>query len=80
MALQRTLEFEDELAEKFGRGTQSREIRNEIEEIGRGTNSGSSASDIRKKYDKKLAVYQGGVSKEKDGSKDLAVPGAGVLA
>ncbi|XVF52440.1 hypothetical protein PTKIN_Ptkin05aG0018200 [Pterospermum kingtungense] len=35
MALQRTLEFEDELAEKFGGGTQSREIGNEIEEIGR---------------------------------------------
>lgn len=77
LALQRTLEFEDELAEKFGGGTQNREIGNEIEEIGRGTNSGSSALDIRKKYEKKLAAHQGGDSEEKDGSKDLAVPGAG---
>lgn len=59
-ALQRTLEFEDELAEKFGGGTQNREIANEIEEIGRGTNSSNSASDIRKKYEKKLAAHQGG--------------------
>ncbi|RDX83535.1 Vacuolar protein sorting-associated protein 53 A, partial [Mucuna pruriens] len=77
LALQRTLEFEDELAEKFGGGTQNREIGNEIEEIGRGTNSSSNALDIRKKYEKKLAAHQGGGSEEKDGSKDLAVPGAG---
>ncbi|XP_027338760.1 vacuolar protein sorting-associated protein 53 A isoform X3 [Abrus precatorius] len=77
LALQRTLEFEDELAEKFGGGTQNREIGNEIEEIGRGTNSSSNASDIRKKYEKKLAAHQGGDGDEKDGSKDLAVPGAG---
>ena len=57
-ALQRTLEFEDELAEKFGGGTQSREIGNEIEEIGRQNNS-QTASDIRKKYEKKLAAHQG---------------------
>ncbi|KAK8998672.1 hypothetical protein V6N11_084058 [Hibiscus sabdariffa] len=72
MALQRTLEFEDELAEKFGGGTQSREIGNEIEQIGRQSNS-QSASDIRKKYEKKLAAHQ-----EKDGNKDLSAPGAGV--
>ncbi|XP_047182375.1 vacuolar protein sorting-associated protein 53 A [Vigna umbellata] len=77
LALQRTLEFEDELAEKFGGGTQNREIANEIEEIGRGTNSSNSASDIRKKYEKKLAAHQGGDTEEKDGTKDLAVPGAG---
>ncbi|PNY08836.1 vacuolar sorting-associated protein 53 [Trifolium pratense] len=77
LALQRTLEFEDELAEKFGGGTQNREIGNEIEEIGRGANSSSSASDIRKKYEKKLAAHQGSESEGKDGSKDLAVPGAG---
>ncbi|XP_039030080.1 vacuolar protein sorting-associated protein 53 A-like isoform X2 [Hibiscus syriacus] len=71
MALQRTIEFEDELAEKFGGGTQSREIGNEIEEIGRRSNS-QSASDIRKKYEKKLAAHQ-----EKDGNKDLSAPGAG---
>ncbi|CAN1856428.1 Vacuolar protein sorting-associated protein 53 A [Linum perenne] len=38
LALQRTLEFEDELAEKFGGGSQ-KEIGNEIEEIGRENNS-----------------------------------------
>ncbi|KAE9594799.1 hypothetical protein Lal_00013310 [Lupinus albus] len=77
LALQRTLEFEDELAEKFGGGTQNREIGNEIEEIGRGVNSSTNASDIRKKYEKRLAAHQGTDSEEKDGSKDLAVPGAG---
>ncbi|CAJ1962811.1 unnamed protein product [Sphenostylis stenocarpa] len=77
LALQRTLEFEDELAEKFGGGTQNREIANEIEEIGRGTNSSNSALDIRKKYEKKLAAHQGGDGEEKGGAKDLAVPGAG---
>ncbi|PPR84333.1 hypothetical protein GOBAR_AA36377 [Gossypium barbadense] len=76
MALQRTLEFEDELAEKFGGGTQSREIGNEIEEIGRQNNS-QSASDIRKKYEKKLAAHQGSENEEKDGNKDLSAPGAG---
>ncbi|KAL2341478.1 hypothetical protein Fmac_009418 [Flemingia macrophylla] len=77
LALQRTLEFEDELAEKFGGGTQNREIGNEIEEIGRGANSSTSALDIRKKYEKKLAAHQGGDNEEKDGSRALAVPGAG---
>ena len=38
------------------------EMRNEIEEIGKGTNSSSSAMDIRKKYEKKLAAHQGGDS------------------
>ncbi|KAE8720233.1 Vacuolar protein sorting-associated protein 53 A [Hibiscus syriacus] len=76
MALQRTIEFEDELAEKFGGGTQSREIGNEIEEIGRQSNS-QSASDVRKKYEKKLAAHQGSENEEKDGNKDLSAPGAG---
>ncbi|XP_058723659.1 vacuolar protein sorting-associated protein 53 A [Vicia villosa] len=77
LALQRTLEFEDELAEKFGGGTQNREIGNEIEEIGRGANSSNNASDIRKKYEKRLNAHQGSESEEKNGTKDLAVPGAG---
>ncbi|XP_048327618.1 vacuolar protein sorting-associated protein 53 A [Ziziphus jujuba] len=77
LALQRTLEFEDELAEKFGGGTQGREIGNDIEEIGRGENTGQSVSDIRKKYEKKLAVHQGSGPEEKDGNKELSVPGAG---
>ncbi|XP_022718168.1 vacuolar protein sorting-associated protein 53 A-like isoform X3 [Durio zibethinus] len=76
MALQRTLEFEDELAEKFGGGTQSREVGNEIEEIGRQHNS-QSASDIRKKYEKKLAAHQDTENEKKDGNKDLSAPGAG---
>ncbi|KAL1314132.1 hypothetical protein AAHE18_16G167700 [Arachis hypogaea] len=77
LALQRTLEFEDELAEKFGAGTQNREVGNEIEEIGRGANSGSNASDIRRKCEKKLAAHQGSDNGENSRSKDLAVPGAG---
>ncbi|KAJ9174311.1 hypothetical protein P3X46_017348 [Hevea brasiliensis] len=75
LALQRTLEFEDELAEKFGGGSSSREIGNEIEEIGKDSNS-QSVSDIRKKYERKLAANQG-EPEEKDENKDLSVPGAG---
>ncbi|KAF9664470.1 hypothetical protein SADUNF_Sadunf16G0022100 [Salix dunnii] len=75
MALQRTREFEDELAEKFGGGTRSREIGNEIEEIGK--ENSQSVSDIRKKYEKKFAANQGSVPDEKDENKDLSVPGAG---
>uniref|UniRef100_A0A2P2LZH3 Uncharacterized protein n=1 Tax=Rhizophora mucronata TaxID=61149 RepID=A0A2P2LZH3_RHIMU len=76
LALQRTLEFEDEMAEKFGAGTRSREIGNEIEEIGR-ENSGQSVSDIRKKYERKLAAHQKNENEVKDTIKDLSVPGAG---
>ncbi|KAJ4847023.1 Vacuolar protein sorting-associated protein 53 [Turnera subulata] len=76
VALQRTLEFEDELAEKFGGGTQSREVGNEIDDIGREKNS-QNVSDIRKKYERKLAANQGNESDEKDGNKDLSAPGAG---
>ncbi|KAJ6316925.1 hypothetical protein OIU78_020085 [Salix suchowensis] len=75
MALQRTREFEDELAEKFGGGTRSREIGNEIEEIGK--ENSQNVSDIRKKYEKKFAANQGSVPDEKDENKDLSVPGAG---
>ncbi|KAJ6778997.1 VACUOLAR SORTING PROTEIN 53 [Salix koriyanagi] len=75
MALQRTREFEDELAEKFGGGTRSREIGNEIEEIGK--ENSQNVSDIRKKYEKKFAANQGSVPDEKDEIKDLSVPGAG---
>lgn len=46
------------MAEKFGGGTRSREIGNEIEEIGTGQSSSQSISDIRKKYERKLAVHQ----------------------
>ncbi|EXC35019.1 hypothetical protein L484_017720 [Morus notabilis] len=77
LALQRTLEFEDELAEKFGGGTHGKETRNDIEEIGGGESTGQNVSDIRKKYEKKLAAYQGNGAEEKDGNKELSAPGAG---
>ncbi|KAJ8759839.1 hypothetical protein K2173_009940 [Erythroxylum novogranatense] len=76
LALQRTLEFEDELAEKFGGGTRNREIGADIEEIGR-ENNNQTVSDIRKKYERKFAANQGNENDEKDGIKDLSVPGAG---
>ena len=47
------------MAEKFGGGTRSREIGNEIEEIGK--ENSQSVSDIRKKYEKKFAANQGSV-------------------
>uniref|UniRef100_A0A803QIK0 Vps53 N-terminal domain-containing protein n=1 Tax=Cannabis sativa TaxID=3483 RepID=A0A803QIK0_CANSA len=76
LALQRTLEFEDELAEKFGGGAQGKEIGNDIEEIGRGE-TGQNVSDIRKKYEKMLAAHQDNGSEEKKGNKELSAPGAG---
>ncbi|CAL5434534.1 unnamed protein product [Camellia sinensis] len=76
LALQRTLEFEEELAEKFGDSTHGRETGNDNEETGRGGNNSQTVSDIRKKYEKKLAAHQGSESEEKDRQKDL-VPGAG---
>ncbi|GMP23649.1 hypothetical protein CsSME_00001171 [Camellia sinensis var. sinensis] len=76
LALQRTLEFEEELAEKFGDSTHSRETGNDNEETGRGGNNSQTVSDIRKKYEKKLAAHQGSETEEKDRQKDL-VPGAG---
>ncbi|XP_021890938.1 vacuolar protein sorting-associated protein 53 A [Carica papaya] len=77
LALQRTLEFEDELAEKFGGSAPNREIANDIEEIGTGEKNGqNNVSDIRKKYERKLAAHQGSGVEENNG-KDLSVPGAG---
>ncbi|KAL0403453.1 UNVERIFIED_CONTAM: Vacuolar protein sorting-associated protein 53 A [Sesamum radiatum] len=55
LALQRTLEFEEELAEKFGAGSGSRESGNDIGESN-SENSNQAVSDIRKKYEKKLAA------------------------
>ncbi|KAG5549624.1 hypothetical protein RHGRI_014809 [Rhododendron griersonianum] len=77
LALQRTLEFEEELADKFGAGTRSKEAGNDFEDTGETNNQ--AISDIRKKYEKKLAAHQGSESKEKDGQKDLLVPGAGLI-
>ncbi|KAI5648729.1 hypothetical protein M9H77_34734 [Catharanthus roseus] len=75
MALQRTLEFEEELAEKFGGGGHNRETGIDIEETERGNNNGQAVLDIRKKYEKKLGKGSG--NEEQDVRKDLSAPGAG---
>lgn len=77
LALQRTLEFEEELEEKFGGGSHSREIGGDMEEMNRGENKNRTVSDIRKKYEKKLAANQGSGSEDKVGHNDLSAPGAG---
>ncbi|KAL6980561.1 HIT domain protein [Sarracenia purpurea var. burkii] len=76
LALQRTLEFEEELADKFGCGTRSREMGSDFEDTGRENNT-QVVSDIRKKYEKKLAAHQGSENEDKDGQKNFLVPGAG---
>lgn len=76
-ALQRTLEFEEELAEKFGGGTRSRDAVDDNEETERSGNKSQTVSDIRKKYEKKLAAHDGSQHEEQDGQKDSSVPGAG---
>ncbi|KAI3495023.1 hypothetical protein L1887_37131 [Cichorium endivia] len=75
MALQRTIEFEEELAEKFGGSGSTRNVTNDFEESDKpennnNNNNNQTVLDIRKKYEKKLAAHQ-------DDDKDLAVPGAG---
>lgn len=56
--MQRTLEFEEELAEKFGGGSRSRESeRDNVEDKVESNNQ--IVSDIRKKYEKKLAAHHG---------------------
>ncbi|OVA04164.1 Vps53-like [Macleaya cordata] len=77
LALQRTLEFEEELAEKFSGGTWNRETGSDIEDVNKGDSNSQTVSDIRKKYEKKLASHHGSGTDEKDGHKDLSVPGAG---
>ncbi|KAL8538554.1 hypothetical protein ACS0TY_000538 [Phlomoides rotata] len=75
LALQRTLEFEEELAEKFGGGSRSKESGSETgEDMGK---TNQTVSDIRKKYEKKLAAHGGSENEDQDGLKDLSVPGAG---
>ncbi|EYU39807.1 hypothetical protein ABFS82_06G171000 [Erythranthe guttata] len=76
LALQRTLEFEEELAEKFGDGSRGRESGSDIGENNMG-NSKQTILDIRKKYEKKLAAHNGNENEDQDGNKDLSVPGAG---
>ncbi|XP_020111556.1 vacuolar protein sorting-associated protein 53 A isoform X2 [Ananas comosus] len=80
LALQRTLEFEEELAQKFSGGTthsRNKELGSDEEEADEGENRNKIVSDIRKKYEKKLAVPRDGTELEKEKHKDLSVPGAG---
>ncbi|KAK6144836.1 hypothetical protein DH2020_021656 [Rehmannia glutinosa] len=57
LALQRTLEFEEELAEKFGDGS-SRESVSDVGE-NKTVYGNRTVSDIRKKYEKRLAAHHG---------------------
>lgn len=74
-ALQRTLEFEEELAEKFG-GGRRKETGIDTEED-KAENNNQIVSDIRKKYEKKFSAHQGNETEDQDGRNDLSVPGAG---
>ncbi|XP_031479649.1 vacuolar protein sorting-associated protein 53 A [Nymphaea colorata] len=81
-ALHKTLEFEEELAEKFGGGKTSsnKEIGTDSEETDnqKGENGSQTVLDIRKKYEKKLAVHNGsGNDSESENSADLSVTAAG---
>ncbi|KAL0715431.1 hypothetical protein Bca4012_064753 [Brassica carinata] len=77
-ALQSTVEFEKELENKFGGDVLTRDIGDDIEEIGTWENSSQSVSKIRKKYEKKFAAGQESGESETTGNKDLSVPRAGV--
>ncbi|XP_024961271.1 uncharacterized protein LOC112501783 [Cynara cardunculus var. scolymus] len=61
-ALPRTIEFEEELAEKFGGSSSSSSSRNvttDFEETDKAESNNQTVLDIRKKYEKKLAAHQG---------------------
>lgn len=61
-ALQRTIEFEEELAEKFGGSGNTEKVISNTVELDKGENSNQTnqtVMDIRKKYEKKLAAHQG---------------------
>ncbi|KAG0492608.1 hypothetical protein HPP92_006006 [Vanilla planifolia] len=79
LALQRTLEFEEELADKFGGGNiNSRERNVGNDEETDGANNNQIVSDIRKKYAKMLAMHQGdGIEPEKEKDKSSPAPDAG---
>ncbi|XP_021732758.1 vacuolar protein sorting-associated protein 53 A-like [Chenopodium quinoa] len=77
LALQRTLEFEEELAEKFGGSSPAKETNHDTDDTERGPNFSQAVSDIKKKYEKKLAANQGSGTDETDGLKEFSVPGAG---
>ncbi|KAJ3679789.1 hypothetical protein LUZ60_016067 [Juncus effusus] len=81
-ALQRTLEFEEELAEKFSGGTEisrNKESNSDDEEAEDGDNNHNKiVSEIRKKYEKKNNAVSSSPAEEKDKQqKDLSVPDAG---
>ncbi|KAJ4882197.1 Vacuolar protein sorting-associated protein 53 A [Raphanus sativus] len=78
-ALQSTVEFEKELENKFGGDVPipTRDIGDDIEEIGTWENSSQNVSKIRKQYEKKFAAGQESGESETTGNKDLSVPGAG---
>jgi len=78
LAFQRTIEFEEELAEKFSGGTgtaRNKESASDDEE--KGGEHNKIVSDIRRKYEKKLAAPNHEAEQDKDKQKDLSVPGAG---
>ncbi|KAL6565339.1 HIT domain protein [Orobanche gracilis] len=75
MALQRTLEFEEELAEKFGGGSRSRESGSDVGEDM--VDNNPKVSDIRKKYEKKLTAHHGSENEEQEVHRDSSVPSAG---
>ncbi|PIA33324.1 hypothetical protein AQUCO_04100028v1 [Aquilegia coerulea] len=77
LALQRTLEFEEELAEKFGGGTRKREAGSDIEDTDKGENNGQTVSDIRRKYEKKLVAHHRSGSEDMGRQKDSVATGAG---
>ncbi|KNA19031.1 hypothetical protein SOVF_065100 [Spinacia oleracea] len=77
LALQRTLEFEEELAEKFGGSSPAKEVNHDADNTEKGPNFSQAVSDIKKKYEKKLAANQGSGTDETESLKDFAVPGAG---
>nr|GEZ63781.1 membrane trafficking VPS53 family protein [Tanacetum cinerariifolium] len=58
MALQRTIEFEEELAENFGGSRSSRNVTDAFEETNKSESNDQIVLDIRKKYEKKLAAHQ----------------------
>ncbi|KAF5179694.1 Vacuolar protein sorting-associated protein 53 a [Thalictrum thalictroides] len=77
LALQRTLEFEEELAEKFGGGTRKKEAGSDIEDTDKGESNGQTVSDIRRKYEKKLVAHHKSGSEDMDRQKDSVATGAG---
>lgn len=52
------MEFEEELAEKFGDGSRSKELGSDTGED-TAESSSQNISDIRKKYEKRLAAHHG---------------------